>query len=72
MLDLLVRDPAEVGALGEELPQGPVGVLHRRLLSGMVGVAEAGLHASEGLRDIRVPREPLAPVWGERLEGTSL
>jgi len=72
MLHLLVCDLSEVAALGEELPQEPIGVLNCRLLPGMVRVAEVELHASKGLCDICMPCELLAPLRRERLEGTSL
>jgi len=48
--------------LGEELPQEPVSVLHCRLLPGVVRVAEVELHASQGLCDICMPCELLAPI----------
>ena len=38
----------------------------------MVRVAEVELHASKGICDICMPCELLAPIRGERLEGTSL
>ena len=38
----------------------------------MVGVAEVELHASKGICEPCMPCELLAPIRGERLEGTSL
>lgn len=45
MPHLLVAHPGEVRALREELPDEAVGVLHGRLLPGVVGLAEVELDA---------------------------
>jgi hypothetical protein len=45
MLDLATRDPYEVRALWEELPDEAVGVLVRALLPGTMRVGEGDLDA---------------------------
>lgn len=50
----------------------PVGVLHRGLLPEAVGLAEVELDAAEGDRDLRVPRELLAPVRRDARQRSAL
>ena len=58
--------------LREEPPDEPVGVLHRGLLPEAVGLAKVELDAAEGDRDLRVPRELLAPVRRDARQRSAL
>ena len=66
LLDLGVRDRAEVGLLREVFPHKPVGMLVRAALPGMVGLREVEVR-SELRRHRRLPRELLAVFRRERV-----
>ena len=57
----------EIGALGQVLPDEPVGVLVESALPGMVGVGEVALGV-ESLGDGLMVGELLAVVIGERVD----
>ena len=68
--DLHVCEGVEIGALGQVLPDEPIGVLVESALLGIVGVGEVALGV-ESLGDGLMVGELLAVVIGERVDTRS-